>query len=70
VRREMRKKFGDAEFQKPIDSRRVYAGVLYFNPADAALFVSKHIFNFGNKWAWVFIACLIAYPLLVFSSKF
>lgn len=68
VRREMRKKFGDAEFHKPIDPRRVYAGVFYFNPVDSALFVSKHIFNFANKWAWVFIACLIAYPLLVFSS--
>jgi uncharacterized membrane protein len=70
VRREMRKEFGDAEWQKPIDARRVYAGVFYFNPDDAALFVSKHIFNFGNKWAWLFIACVIAYPLLVFSSKF
>lgn len=68
VRREMRKKFGDAEFQKPIDRRRLYAGVFYFNPVDSALFVSKYIFNFGNKWAWVFIACLIAYPLLVVSS--
>lgn len=68
VRREMREKFGDAGFHKPIDPRRVYAGVLYFNPADSALFVSRHIFNFGNKLAWFFIACLIAYPLLVFSS--
>jgi uncharacterized membrane protein len=67
VRREMREKFGDAKLQKPIDARRVYGGVLYFNPTDSALFVSKHIFNFANKWAWVFIACLIAYPLLVFS---
>lgn len=27
----------------------------------------KHIFNFGNKWVWVLlIACIVAYPLLVF----
>lgn len=67
VRREMREKFGDVKFQKPIDARRVYGGVLYFNPYDSALFVSKYIFNFANKWAWVFIASLIAYPLIVFS---
>lgn len=67
MRREMREKFGDAKFQKPIDARCVYGGVLYFNPSDSALFISKHIFNFANKWAYVFIACIIAYPLLVFS---
>lgn len=66
VRREMREKFGDVKIQKPIDARRVHGGVLYFNPSDSALFVSKYIFNFANKWAWVFIACIIAYPLLVF----
>ena len=70
VRCEMREKFGEVKFQKPIDARRVYGGVLYFNPSDSALFVSKYIFNFANKWAWVFIASLIAYPLLVFSSAF
>ena len=66
VRREMKEKFGDASVQKPVDARRVYGGVLYFNPFDSALFVSKYGFNFANKWAWVFIACMIVYPLLVF----
>lgn len=66
VKRKMKEGFGDAKIQKPVDARRVYGGVLYFNPTDSALFVSKYIFNFGNKWAWVFIACIIAYPLLVF----
>lgn len=67
VRREMREKFEDVKLQKPIDARCVYGGVLYFNPSDSALFVSKHIFNFANKWAYVFIAGIIVYPLLVFS---
>lgn len=67
LRRKMRAKFGDAKFQKPIDARRVYGGVLYFNPSDSALFVSKYVFNFANKWVWVFIASLIAYPLIVFA---
>ena len=65
VRREMKEKFADVVLQKPIDAQRVYGGVLYFNPSDSALFASKHIFNFANKWALVFIACIIAYPLFV-----
>lgn len=66
VRREMKEKFVDAYVETPIEVERVYGRVLYFNPSDSALFVRKYIVNFGNKWAWVFIACLIAYPLLVF----
>jgi uncharacterized membrane protein len=67
LRRKMREKFGDSKLQKPIDARHVYGGVLYFNPSDSAVFVSKYVFNFANKWVWAFIACLIAYPLIVFS---
>ena len=66
VKREMREKLGAVKLQQPIDARRVYGGVLYFNPSDSALFVSKYMFNFANRWAYVFIACIIAYPLLVF----
>ena len=66
VRREMKEKSAGAEVRRPFDARHVYGGVLYFNPSDSALFVSKYIFNFANKWAWVFIGSVIAYPLLVF----
>jgi len=66
LRREMKRKFGDRKTEEPVNARHVYGGILYFNPSDSALFVSRHLFNFGNKWAWVFIACIIAYPLLVF----
>ena len=62
----MREKFGDAKLQKPVDTRHVYGGVLYFNRSDSAVFVSKYVFNFANKWVWAFIVCLIAYPLIVF----
>ena len=54
---------------KPIDRQYVYRGFLYFNPSDSALFANKYIFNFGNNWAYVFIACIIAYPLLVFLPE-
>ena len=66
VSREIKEKFGNAEVGKPVNVRRVYGGVLDFNPSDSSLFASKYVFNFANKWAWVFIACIIAYPLLVF----
>ena len=56
--------FGD-EVEEPVDTRHVY-GILYFNLSDSALFVSRYGLNFGNKWAWVLIACIIAYPLLAF----
>ena len=51
---------------KPADPLRVYGGVFYFNRSDSALFVRKYGFNFANLWVWVFIACISAYPLLVF----
>lgn len=41
-------------------------GAFYFNPSDPDLLVNKYFLNFANKWAYVFIACIIAYPLLVF----
>jgi uncharacterized membrane protein len=66
LKREIKEKFGNAETRKPVDARRVYGGVLYFNPTDPALFVGKYVFNLANIRAWVFIACIIAYPLLVF----
>lgn len=66
VRRKIKEIFGDAEIKKPVDTSCLYGGVVYFNQNDSALFVDKYIFNFANKWAYVFIACIIAYPLLVF----
>jgi len=67
LKRRFKEKPGDLEIPQALDGRRVHGGVLYFNPSDPALFVRKYVFNFGNKWAYVFIACIIAYPLLVFS---
>ena len=66
LKSKMKERFGRAETRKPVDARRVYGGVVYFNPSDTALFVSKYVLNFANIRAWVFIACVVAYPLLVF----
>ena len=64
--REMKKQGPDGNGRTPVDKRRVYAGAFYFNRSDSALFVSRYGFNFANVRAWLFIACVIAYPLLVF----
>jgi uncharacterized membrane protein len=64
VTRKMKKQFGVLE--KPVDTKRVYWGILYFNRSDPALFVSKYGINFANLFAGVLIACVIAYFLLVF----
>lgn len=69
VRGEMKARFGNEYGEARVDTRHVYAGVLYFNHSDRALFVSKYIFNFANKWVWVFIACIVVYPLLVFLPE-
>lgn len=50
------------------NSGRVLGGFLYYNPNDPAMFVDKHLFNFGNKWVYVLIGCIVAYPLLVFIA--
>lgn len=66
VKRQMKKAVGQIEVQK-VDGAHLYGGVLYYNNADPALFVNRYVFNFANKWLYVLFACLVAYPLLVFS---
>jgi uncharacterized membrane protein len=46
------------------------AGLLYFNPADPAVFVETRMgvgwsLNFANVWSWVFLAFTLAVPMLV-----
>jgi uncharacterized membrane protein len=65
VNRQLKQMFGGTIPGKLVDRRHVYGGFVYFNPSDPAFFSRRYIFNFANKWAWVFIACIIAYPLLV-----
>jgi uncharacterized membrane protein len=66
AKRKMRGKAGEVKRQKPIDARHIYGGILYFNQSDSALFVRRYVLNFANKWAYVFIASIVVYPLLVF----
>ncbi len=66
VKRKMKKIFGSSYPHRQVDAAYIYGGVVYYNSADPSLFVRKYMLNFANKWSYVFIVCLIAYPLLVF----
>ena len=66
VRREVKREFADGRVEEPVDAQHVYGGIFYFNASNSALFVNRYVFNFGNKWVWVFIACFVAYPVLIF----
>jgi uncharacterized membrane protein len=50
------------------DDAHWLGGIIYFNHADPSLFVERRMgigwtANFGNIWAWVLIACVLAIPL-------
>lgn len=69
LKREIKTAYTDVASRWPINVERVYGRVLYFNPSDPVLFVNRYVLNFGNKWAWVFIGSIVAYPILVFSGS-
>jgi len=52
-----------------VDKTHLLGGLLYFNRDDPAPFVPKYAFNFANKWVYALLACLVAYPLIVFSAS-
>ena len=65
ARRDLKARFGDKDESRPVDKQHVYGRVFYFNRSDPALFVNRYLFNFANKWTWIFLACILSYPLLV-----
>ncbi len=67
VRRKMKKAVRHIDREKRVDTAHVYCGIFYYNGDDSALFVDRYLFNFANKWVYVLVVCLVAYPLLVFS---
>lgn len=68
VKREMKKAFGNVSVKSQVDKANVYGGIFYYNPSDSAVFVDKYALNFGSLWSYALLACLAAYPLLVFSA--
>jgi uncharacterized membrane protein len=44
----------------------LHGGIFYYNIADPSWFTDKYLPNFGNKWVYIFLACLLCLPLLMF----
>jgi len=50
----------------PHRKSHLYGGILYFNPDDPSWFAYNYLPNFGNRWVYIFLACLLCLPLLMF----
>jgi uncharacterized membrane protein len=66
TKRSMNKTAAHSPIKQNIDKAHVFAGFVYYNSEDSAPFVDKYIFNFANKYVYALVACVVAYPLLVF----
>jgi hypothetical protein len=66
VNRKLRQMCAGYELSGRNQSTHLRAGIFYFNPWDPSLFVKKYGLNFANKWAYVFLTCLVCLPLLMF----
>lgn len=66
IKRRVKEVFSSQQLQERVNAAHVYGGIFYYNSDDPALFVNKHILNFGNRWSYLFIGCIVAYPLLTF----
>jgi uncharacterized membrane protein len=66
--RQLKRERGSPVVTRERDESRdhLIGGLIYFNREDPALFVETYLLNFGNKWVYVLIGSLVAYPLLVF----
>jgi uncharacterized membrane protein len=66
VNRKLRQISGKDDLFERNQPSHLRAGIFYFNPSDPSLFVKKYWLNFANKWAYVFLLCLLCLPLLMF----
>ena len=66
VSRKLRQTDEDERLKEQTQPSHLKAGIFYYNPSDPSLFVKKYGFNFANKWAYVFLICLVCLPLLMF----
>jgi uncharacterized membrane protein len=64
--RKLRQMSGADEVNEHDRPTHLLAGIFYYNPSDPSLFVKKYWLNFANKWAYVFLLCLVCLPLLMF----
>lgn len=71
VDRRLKMEVGRVYVQRQKDAAHWYlGGLIYFNREDPALFVEKlvgwgYTFNMGNKWVYLYLAIMLAVPLLL-----
>jgi uncharacterized membrane protein len=66
VNRKSRQMGAESRANEQSQTSHPNAGIFYYNPSDPSLFVKKYGLNFANKWAYVFLLCLLCLPLLMF----
>ena len=66
VNRKQKEAGGYARVPRPTDRSHLHGGIFYYNRADPSWFTDKYLPNFGNRWVYVFFACLFCLPLLMF----
>lgn len=66
VNRKLNEAGGKYKVLQQTDASYLHGRILYHNAADPSLFKDKYLFNFANKWVYVFLGCLLCLPLLMF----
>ena len=65
VNRKLKEAGGSVRIPRAI-SRQNSRGIFYYNPDDPSWFSDRYAPNFGNKWVYLFLACLLCLPVLMF----
>jgi uncharacterized membrane protein len=66
LNRKLKEVSGHANIRRQTDSSHLHGGIFYYNTEDPSWFTDKYLPNFGNRWVYVFMACLLCLPLLMF----
>lgn len=72
IDRRLKTEVGRVYVQRQRDAAHWYlGGLIYFNREDPAVWVEKlvgwgYTFNLGNKWVYLYLAVMVAVPLLLF----
>lgn len=66
VNRRLKHTGDKSEAAQQTDESHLHGGILYYNPGDPSLFNDKYLFNFANRWVYVFLGCIVCLPVLMF----
>ena len=66
LNRELNRESAVAKGAKKTTQSDSPSGFFYYNPADSSWFTNNYRPNLGNKWLYIFMACLLCLPALMF----